>query len=398
LKILHTADLHLEKINDNRWHCLKRLIEIAKEQNIDAMVIAGDVLDKDVRYNDIRGDLTSLFSNLPFKIIIIRGNHDRGNLDGQYLGNSTLYINEIGEVVIYNEKTNEWGKRKFTAQDSNSSEQTMDTPSTAPDPNDLTAFWGLPYDENLPLSEILNVLQWISKIAGRFGTNILLHHGVLVGAELNFDMEQEQHNFYKYMPIRSEFFKGTRFQYVLAGHIHSKFQTIDLSNDGVYVYPGSPYPIKKSEKGARTVNIFEINNRPMPFTLDSPYYIDHIFKITTNHQSLEQLVNNDKEFQDLLKQNCKIFIKLEGYFDGSLMNMQQNVLIEEFKNLMNSFGNKIILKEDFAMNLRDISKFTNAPIYRIFTQKLAEKQYDPDQQENIIRLFIKAMMESKIEL
>lgn len=397
MKVLHTADLHLEKIEDNKWLCLKRLIEIGKEQKIDAMVIAGDVLDKEVRYSDIRGQLGLLFSNLPFKIIMIRGNHDETNLDGQHFGDSTYYIKEIGEAVVYNQKTKEWGKTKFTEQEINKPEQLGETASTASESADLIAFWGLPYDESLSLSDILDVLQRMSKMAVRFGTNILLHHGVLIGAEINFDIEQEKHNFYKYMPIRKEYFKGTPFQYVLAGHIHSKFQAFALPNDGVYVYPGSPYPMKTTEKGPRSVNIFEVKKSPMPFTLDSPYNIDHVFKITPQHQSLQQLLQNDKIFQNLLKENCKIYVKLDGYFNGTLMNKEQNQLIEDFIVLMAGYGGKIIVKEDFAVNLRDISKITNSPIYGMFTQKVDEQRFDSNHSENIMRLFLKAMMESKIE-
>ncbi len=397
MKILHTADLHLEKIEDNKWKCLKSLINISKEHKIDAMVISGDILDKDVRYNDIRGQLASLFYDLPFKVILIRGNHDEKNLDGQHLGDSTFYIRELGDVVIYDEKKREWRKIKFNDTEFCGPKQENMSNQMDSNPEDLIAFWGLPYEDGVSLNDIANKIRWMTNRATIFGTNILLHHGVLIGAEMNLDYEQEKANFYRYMPIRKENFKETPFQYVLAGHIHSKFQAFALPNDGVYVYPGSPYPIKSSEKGQRAVNIFEVKKSPAPYLLDSTYYIEHTFKITPAHRSLDEIIQDDTIFQDLLKQNCTIFVNLEGYFDGKLMNKEQDALIEEFKKYITKYGQRVVLKENFHMNLRDISKITTSPIYEMFSKKLDQRNFDPPIREDTMRLFIKAMMESKIE-
>lgn len=86
MKILHTSDWHLgisvhgASMLDEQRHFAGELIKIIKENNIDAVIVSGDVFDSTVAsaeaislYNDIA---TSICRDLSVKLIVIAGNHD----------------------------------------------------------------------------------------------------------------------------------------------------------------------------------------------------------------------------------------------------------------------------------------------------------------------------------
>ncbi len=85
MKIMHLSDLHLGKRLNNfslladQMYIHQQILQIAKEQCIDAVIIAGDVFDKSIPssgavqlFDEILNDWAKL--NLP--VLIISGNHD----------------------------------------------------------------------------------------------------------------------------------------------------------------------------------------------------------------------------------------------------------------------------------------------------------------------------------
>lgn len=86
MKIIHTSDWHLgislhnASLLDEQRHFVDFLINIIKEKNIDAIMIAGDIFDHSVSsaeaislYNDA---VTKLCKDLNIPVIISAGNHD----------------------------------------------------------------------------------------------------------------------------------------------------------------------------------------------------------------------------------------------------------------------------------------------------------------------------------
>ena len=65
MKVMHLSDLHLGKsileqsLIDDQKYILNQIIDIVKEQNIDLVLIAGDVYDKSIP----NVDAVNLFSN-----------------------------------------------------------------------------------------------------------------------------------------------------------------------------------------------------------------------------------------------------------------------------------------------------------------------------------------------
>ena len=88
LKILHTGDLHLdsplssldfsvaEKIRDEQRHAFEKMMRYAIENDIDMVLIAGDLFDGKYISANTKELAVSLFSEFKKPIIIAPGNHD----------------------------------------------------------------------------------------------------------------------------------------------------------------------------------------------------------------------------------------------------------------------------------------------------------------------------------
>ena len=128
MKILHLADLHLGKILqeqsllEDQEYMLNEIINIIKEENVQAVLISGDVYDRSVppadAVNLLDDFLKKLIKELKIKVFIISGNHDSKDRlgfgskifedDGLYIEsryNGTLrkveLEDEFGKINIY---------------------------------------------------------------------------------------------------------------------------------------------------------------------------------------------------------------------------------------------------------------------------------------------------------
>ena len=104
MKIVHTSDLHLGKrvhgfqMNADQEHILGSMLEIIREEQADALVIAGDVYDRSVPPEEAVGMFGRFLNDVVdsgCQVFIIAGNHDSGRrLDfcGDILGRSGVHI------------------------------------------------------------------------------------------------------------------------------------------------------------------------------------------------------------------------------------------------------------------------------------------------------------------
>ena len=100
MKILHTADWHIGRelkgysLKDEQEEAVEQIISIAKEENIDAMVIAGDMYDTTLPKEESVEELGRMLEKINVKnnipILAIRGNHD----SGIRLGNGSAWYKE----------------------------------------------------------------------------------------------------------------------------------------------------------------------------------------------------------------------------------------------------------------------------------------------------------------
>ena len=88
IKILHCADLHLDSPFEGlssgkaslrrreQRELLKRLVELARTENVDMLFLAGDLLDSDNTYYETGEELNQCLRALTIPVFISPGNHD----------------------------------------------------------------------------------------------------------------------------------------------------------------------------------------------------------------------------------------------------------------------------------------------------------------------------------
>ena len=106
MKILHTADWHLgKKLGDfprleEQKQVLDELCQIADAQNVDVVLIAGDLFDIPLSSNDANQlflkTLQRLSKNGSRPVVAIAGNHD----SAQYIANFSVWGSELGIFLL----------------------------------------------------------------------------------------------------------------------------------------------------------------------------------------------------------------------------------------------------------------------------------------------------------
>lgn len=126
MKFLHTGDLHIGKtVNEfsmleDQKHILQQILEIAVKEQVDAVVIAGDVYDRPIPSTEaveLLDEFLTAFMEKKIPVIMISGNHDSGErvafadriLEKQGLYIAGGYDGELKRVLF----EDEWGNVDF---------------------------------------------------------------------------------------------------------------------------------------------------------------------------------------------------------------------------------------------------------------------------------------------
>ena len=126
MKFLHTSDLHIGKklfelsMLEEQAHALRTIQQMAVDENVDAVVIAGDVYDRAVPPTEAVSLLDEFLTELTengIPVIMISGNHDCGErvaFADRILEHRGLYIagavQEVPKDVVLRD---EWGEVHF---------------------------------------------------------------------------------------------------------------------------------------------------------------------------------------------------------------------------------------------------------------------------------------------
>ena len=112
MKFLHTSDLHIGKIVnefsmlEDQKYILNQILDIAKEKQVDAVLIAGDVYDRSIPPTEAVQLLDEFLTRLlreGIKVLMISGNHDsaeRVAFADRILEHQGLYIAGAGAGTI----------------------------------------------------------------------------------------------------------------------------------------------------------------------------------------------------------------------------------------------------------------------------------------------------------
>ncbi len=231
-KFLHTADWHLgikyaklglnaEKAREVRIKTVENLMNIAKENSVDFIIVAGDLFDN----NDVDRGLIEVVLNIigqvsPIPVYILPGNHDPLTRDSLYWDSSWKSLNNI---VIFESKE----------------------PLKVPNLNVI--LYPCPVTQKQTSSDLT---EWIKATSEDISIGIA--HG-----NLQIEGFIEDSNF----PIDPGRVEKSGLDYLSLGEWHSLFK--HEGKDGIIrtVYPGSPETTKFGEDKSGKAVIVEIEKR-----------------------------------------------------------------------------------------------------------------------------------------
>ncbi|MFP4066768.1 MAG: exonuclease SbcCD subunit D [Spirochaetaceae bacterium] len=228
MEIAVTADVHLDEEHPERGRHFDRLLGRLETEGITTVIIAGDLLDSGTASVPGFEEIARAHPDTAFHII--RGNHDHSLRSGQIAAEN---------VTVYDEPT-------FTAIDG------------AP-----VLF--LPYAlEAATMGEALEQSGLAEELpSGRY---VLVSHGDYGGVRR--EVSGDEAGYFPLTPGDLSRYGPAR---ALLGHIH-----LPGAGDSTVRYPGSPYPLDRSETGQRRILLLDaetlrVRSRSVE---DAPVYLD----------------------------------------------------------------------------------------------------------------------------
>lgn len=209
MRFVHIADVHLGACPDagtaytrqrpeELWETLRQVLEHCREEEIDLLLIAGDLFHRQPLLRELK-ELDFSFSELPHtKIVLIAGNHDYVRKDSYY--NTFQWSENV--FPLFGEKMEHWD---FPELD--------------------TAVYGMSYHRREWRERLLDQ----ARPMGLRGNEILLAHG---GDE-------------KHLPFDWRKLQKSGFGYVALGHIH---RPQALAKNQI-VYAGALEPTDRNDTG-----------------------------------------------------------------------------------------------------------------------------------------------------
>ena len=228
LKILHSADLHLDSPfeglsagkaamrRSEQRELLQRLAALARQEDVDLVLLAGDLLDSDNSYFETGEELIRGLAAMGVPVFIAPGNHDR------YTPKSPWARLKLPENV-----------HVFT--DSAISGVTL--------PELSVCVYGAAFQEK----HAGPMLRGFSAERREGLRNLLCLHGEVGARDSVYD------------PIREEELAASGMDYAALGHIH-KASGLLRAGDTWYSWPGCPEGRGFDEAGEKTVNLVTLSD------------------------------------------------------------------------------------------------------------------------------------------
>ncbi len=250
MKIIHLADLHIGKrVNefsmiDDQKYILNQILEIIDKEKPDAVIIAGDVYDKQVPSIEALELLDSFISDISKRkttTFIISGNHD--SAERLAFGSSLMAMGKIYISPVYNGKIS-----KYTLKDDFGSANFYLLPFVKP--SHVKRFF--PDKKIESYTDAIKVVIDNLKL-DTSEINILIAHQFVTGASRT---ESEEISVGGLDNVDASVFED--FDYVALGHIHrpQKIGTERIR------YCGTPLKYSFSEvNDTKSVSIIEINSK-----------------------------------------------------------------------------------------------------------------------------------------
>ena len=378
MKIIHLADLHIGKrVNefsmiDDQKHILNQILEIIDKEKPDAVIIAGDVYDKQVPSIEAVELLDSFISDISKRkttTFIISGNHD--SAERLAFGSSLMAMGKIYISPVYNGKIS-----KYTLKDDFGSANFYLLPFVKP--SHVKRFF--PDKKIESYTDAIKVVVDNLKL-DTSEINILIAHQFVTGASRT---ESEEISVGGLDNVDASVFED--FDYVALGHIHrpQKIGTERIR------YCGTPLKYSFSEvNDTKSVSIIEINSKE-DFNLRTIPLVPKrdMRKIRGTYEELTTKTSYENTNTD-----DYIHVTLTDEFNVTDAIQKLRVI---YKNIMKLEYDNIRTRESRKINLDNMVIENKNPL-EIFSEfyKLQNNKKMDDEQKKIIKKIMEEVWEEK---
>lgn len=376
MKIIHLADLHIGKrVNefsmiDDQKYILNQILEIIDKEKPDAVIIAGDVYDKQVPSIEAVELLDSFISDISKRkttTFIISGNHD--SAERLAFGSSLMAMGKIYISPVYNGKIS-----KYTLKDDFGSANFYLLPFVKP--SHVKRFF--PDEKIESYTDAIKVVIDNLKL-DTSEINILIAHQFVTGASRT---ESEEISVGGLDNVDASVFED--FDYVALGHIHrpQKIGTERIR------YCGTPLKYSFSEvNDTKSVSIIEINSKE-DFNLRMIPLIPKrdMRKIRGTYEELTTKTSYENTNTD-----DYIHVTLTDEFNVADAIQKLRVI---YKNIMKLEYDNMRTRESRKINLDDMVIENKNPL-EIFSEfyKLQNNKEMNDEQKEIIKKIMEEVWE-----
>jgi len=348
MRIAHTSDLHIDSEHPERWDALKLVLEKAKGEKVDYLVIAGDLFDDVASANENIAKLRSYFSGSPFKTIVIPGNHD-------FLAFETE--RDLGDNVVVLSKND----------------------PIHSDPSNRISFFTVPYLVGATNEYFYEKLAYISKNVDPSWFNIFVFHGDLdeVLKKIKHRKEiagaEEETAFSLSLKVLQKF---PSVQLVLSGHYHTFGEPISIGDSSrLIVYSGAPVSITRNDLGTRYLLIYDVDPDTKKVVLNKypleTFYFEklEIYLTPTSGESIENYVLSKIESSLSMSPSKTLILELKGYISSKEQGMSELNLKEAVKRYCEEkWTGRVVFSENWFLVL-DVGFLLDKP----FSQSILEQ-------------------------
>jgi DNA repair exonuclease SbcCD nuclease subunit len=305
VRFIHAADLHLDspfsglrylpekiwqKVRESTFLSLHRIVTTAIEQEVDFLLISGDVYDVDERSIKAQAKLKKEMerlnhANIP--VFMIHGNHD-------FLSDNTLHLTLPNNVKVFKTQVE-------------------------------TVEWETNQGERIAISGFSYGKKWINErmikdYPKRLST-VDRHIGLLHGFE-----EGETSPHAKYAPFSKSELIEKEYDYWALGHIHLRKQ---ISNYPLAYYSGNTQGRHRNEAGPKGCLLVELNDekKNVEFFPTAPITWEYVKVDVQNYHLINEIFEAIKDA--LPKNDESQFVSLELEVSEELSEMIRKKLQEE---------------------------------------------------------------------
>lgn len=336
-RILHTADLHLADDRPGRWEALEAVIRVSREHDADALLIAGDLLDRGGDHAALRVRVREALEELDAPTLILPGNHDReAYAAGRDWGRSTHLLNR---APVH--RTEVDGLRVV----------------------------GVPFPDEP--ANFRSVRRRVDRELDGDGPALLALHGTLIDAAApHIQDESREDEPGDYFPVRTGELRGIGARYVALGHYHQH----DLRRAGRtrVAYAGSPAPVGSHALGPRSALLVEIppdpgdGTRVEPLELPVPYR-DRIERWLTPFREEEGLEGLEEAMDEARDGRCAMRVVV----DGILADLSEEALRDRLDEIRGRLEDGF---RELEIRHRSVGlEPERAELFRQYTERLEER-------------------------